>query len=130
MEDISAKAGKPMKFPVFVKMLQTAMQRRESDTFYLDLLTQHDLLMLKARKQGLPVTKPSEPVDVTGKRYLILTLTSSESDKVHFPMPLSYIEDPGVEVLRRTLTRMHSQFEVIHRSDAWSEQLPMHNATM
>jgi hypothetical protein len=28
------------------------------------------------------------------------------SNKVHFPMPLNYMEDPGVEVLRRTLSRM------------------------
>lgn len=83
--------------------------------------------MLKARKQGLPVTKPAEPVDITGKRYLILTLTSSESDKVHFPMPLNYLEDAGIEVLRRTLTRMHSQMEVMDRQGAWSEQLKMGN---
>jgi hypothetical protein len=49
------------------------MQRLETETYYLDLLTQHDLMMLKARKQGLPITKPSEPEQVGGKRYLILT---------------------------------------------------------
>jgi hypothetical protein len=77
--------------------------------------------MLKARKQGLPITKPSEAEPVNGKRYLILTQT--ESDKVHFPLPLSYIEDPGMDILRRTLTRMQS--ECMNKSSAaWSEQLP------
>ena len=63
--------------------------------------------MLKARKQGLPVTQPTEPVDIRVKRYLILTIING-GDKVHFPMPLAYMDDPGVDVLRRTLTRMHS----------------------
>jgi len=60
---------------------------------------------LKAKKQGITTQLPTEAVDVRSKRYLILTLTG-EFEKVHFPLPLSYLEDPGVEVLRRTLTRM------------------------
>ncbi len=88
----------------------------------MDLLTQQDLAQLKAKKQGVMAPQPTEPVDVRAKRYLILTLTG-EFEKVHYPLPLNYLEDPGVEVLRRTLTRMQSQVDVMNKSGVWSEQL-------
>lgn len=69
------------------------------------MLTQDDLAHLKAKKQGLATQLPTVFADVTAKRYLILTLTA-EFEKVHYPLPLTYLEDPGIEVLRRTLTRM------------------------
>jgi coiled-coil domain-containing protein 61 len=69
------------------------------------MLTQNDLALLKAKKQGISTSTITEVVDVRSKRYLILTLTG-EFEKVHYPLPLSYLEDPGIEVLRRTLTRM------------------------
>ena len=70
----------------------------------------------------MAVSQPSEPVEIKAKRYLILTLTA-EFEKVHYPLPLNYLEDPGVEVLRRTLTRMQSQVDVLNSSGAWSEQI-------
>ena len=110
--------------------MEKAIARRETDTYYLDLLTQHDLMMLKARKQGQQYTKPDEPADPTGKRYLILTITNVDQDKVHFPMPLNYLEDPGIEVLRRTLTRMQSAVQLSNKQDAWSEQSPSGSKSM
>jgi coiled-coil domain-containing protein 61 len=86
------------------------------------MLTQNDLALLKAKKQGIASPIVTEAVDVRSKRYLILTLTG-EFEKVHYPLPLTYLEDPGIEVLRRTLTRMQSQVEDFNRSGAWSEQL-------
>jgi hypothetical protein len=122
VEDICAKAGRPQKLQNFVQMMQTAMLRHQTNTVYLDLLTQHDLMMLKARRQGQTVSQPSEPENPRGKRYLILTL--QDPDKVHFPMPLSYLEDPGLDVLRRTLTRMSNSVAGLSQSGAWSEQIP------
>ena len=122
VEDICSKAGRPQKLQNFVQMMQTAMLRHQTSTVYLDLLTQHDLVMLKARRQGQTVSQPSEPENPRGKRYLILTL--QDPDKVHFPMPLSYLEDPGLDVLRRTLTRMSNSVAGLNQSGAWSEQLP------
>ena len=39
IEEIAAKAGSAKTFPVFFKMLQTAVQRLEQQTIYLDMLT-------------------------------------------------------------------------------------------
>ena len=44
-------------------------------------------------------------VDPTQKRYLILTL-NGEFEKVHYPMPLSFLEEPDIGLLRKTFTRM------------------------
>ena len=41
-----------------------------------------------------------------------MILTSDEDgNKVHFPMPLNFIEEPDITTLRRTLSRMQSQFD-------------------
>ena len=49
IEDITAKTGNFKKFPVFVRMLQTALASSSSSVF-VDLLTFSDLQMLRARK--------------------------------------------------------------------------------
>ena len=50
VEEITNKAGNFKKFTVFVKMLQAALKREQSDEVVIDLLTQQDLAMIKARK--------------------------------------------------------------------------------
>ena len=89
-----------------MKMLQTAFKRQETEKVYIDLLTQQDLAAMKAKKQGIDVQKPDpSKVDPRGKRYLIMTLFG-EYDKCHYPMPLIYLEEPDITLLRRTFTRM------------------------
>lgn len=85
-------------------MLMTAMKRESQDEIYLDLLTAQDLAMLKARKQNpqnTPALSDHSLVDPKQKRYLILTL-NGEFEKVHYPMPLAFLEEPDVGALRRT----------------------------
>lgn len=55
---------------------------------------------------------------------MILTLQEG-SDKAHFPLPLAFVDDPGVDILRRTLTRI----QLMQSRDSWSEQHKpsMHN---
>ena len=92
-----------------MKMLETAFKRQETDKVYIDLLTQQDVAAMKAKKQGLPVQQPdSSQADPRGKRYLIMTLFG-EYEKCHYPMPLSFLEEPDITLLRRTFTRMQSQ---------------------
>ena len=62
-------------------------------------------------------------VDPKQKRYLILTL-NGEFEKVHYPMPLAFLEEPDVGALRRTFTRMQSQCNMLNNSKAFSELLP------
>ena len=87
------------------------MKKEAQEEIYLDLLTAQDLAMLKARKQN-PANTPTMSsnhslVDPKQKRYLILTL-SGEYEKVHYPMPLVFLEEPDIGALRRTFTRMQS----------------------
>ena len=62
-------------------------------------------------------------IDPRQKRYLILTL-SGEFEKVHYPMPLAFLEEPDVGTLRRTFIRMQSQVDMLNNSKAFSELLP------
>jgi hypothetical protein len=42
-------------------------------------------------------------------------------DKVHYPLPLNYVEEPEPDALRRTIERMRSQI-LMQRSNAFSVQ--------
>ena len=83
--------------------------------------------MIKARKQNSSTASDTavdhRDVDPTQKRYLILTL-NGEFEKVHFPMPLSYLEEPDIATLRRTFTRMQSEVSLLQNSRAFTEMLP------
>lgn len=46
-------------------------------------------------------------------------LSMQTGDKVHYPMPLNYIEEPEPDALRRTIERMRSQI-MMQRSNAFS----------
>ena len=50
IEEITNKAGSFKKFSVFVKMILAAMKHEQTDEVIIDLLTQQDLAMIKARK--------------------------------------------------------------------------------
>ena len=52
IEEITNKAGNYKKIPVFVKMLLAAIKRDSPDEVVIDLLTQQDLALIKARKQN------------------------------------------------------------------------------
>ena len=104
IEEITNKAGNFKKFSVFMKMVLAALKREQSDEVIIDLLTQQDLALIKARKQNPGVQQDSldhTSVDPTVRRYLILTL-NGEFEKVHYPLPLSYLEEPDIATLRRT----------------------------
>jgi coiled-coil domain-containing protein 61 len=85
------KTGNFKKFSVFIKMLNTALQRlfcrsrlcvsssqsifyRNTNTVFVDLLTFADLEMLKTRKQGgAPSATSKTATKPNNKRYVILT---------------------------------------------------------
>jgi len=54
---------------------------------------------------------------------MILTL-NGEFEKVHYPMPLTFLEEPDVATLRRTFQRMSSEVSLMQNSRAFSEMLP------
>lgn len=106
IEDITSKTGNYKKFPVFVKMLLSAV-KNASDSVFVDLLTYQDLEMLKHRKAGAQAggqAAPRQPVAPSNKRYLILTY-AAEFDRVHYPLPLLYDESPDPNHLK---VRMHA----------------------
>ena len=116
VEDITRKTGNFKRFDVFVEMLSSSFAH-ESESVFIDLLTYSDLEMLRQRK-GKENSLGSNSsgaaaianAKATGKRYLILTY-SSEYDRVHYPLPLAMDEEPTVESLRRTISRLRSKME-------------------
>ena len=58
VEEITNKAGNFKKFSVFVKMLIAALKRQQADEVIIDLLTQQDLAVIKARKQNPSMDAP------------------------------------------------------------------------
>jgi coiled-coil domain-containing protein 61 len=91
-------------------MLISALKRDATDELFVDLMTQYDLVLLKAKKGGKDLSQFPRPQGdewTNQKRYLILTHVQ-EFEKVHFPMPLMHLAEPDVAVLRRTFSRMQS----------------------
>eukprot|EP00656_Telonema_subtile_P021421 TRINITY_DN2245_c0_g1_i1.p3 TRINITY_DN2245_c0_g1~~TRINITY_DN2245_c0_g1_i1.p3 ORF type:complete len:194 (-),score=63.63 TRINITY_DN2245_c0_g1_i1:1156-1737(-) len=112
IEEITHKTGNFKKFSVFLKMLITSLSPSGSDTVFVDLLTYNDLEMLKnrkARKQpsAAPAGKPNN------KRYLILTY-AVEFDRVHYPLPLQFVDEPDNEALQKTIQRLRAELATRH----------------
>jgi len=119
IEEITTKTGNFKKFPVFVKMLLSSITKA-SDSVFLDILTSQDLEMLKARKQKTDARMSTNPNQVKNtKRYMILTY-SVEYDKVHYPLPLNYEENPDVEVLKNTIRRLRMEMEELKSNQSQS----------
>jgi len=110
IQDITFKTGNAKKFPVFVKMLLTALEN-QSESVFVDLLTYQDLEMLKSRR-----TQSSNPPNpkLLHKKYLILTYTV-EFDRVHYPLPLIYEESPDPESQLKTIERMKEEISKVKK---------------
>ncbi|KAG1657337.1 hypothetical protein FOA52_003760 [Chlamydomonas sp. UWO 241] len=115
IEDITSKTGNFKKFPVFVKMLLSAV-KQASDSVFVDLLTYQDLEVLKTRKMAeaagsaapQPPARPALPP--SNKRYLILTY-AAEFDRVHYPLPLVFEEHPDPEHLRHVIVSLRQELD-------------------
>ncbi|CAK9857154.1 unnamed protein product [Sphagnum jensenii] len=110
IEEITRKTGNFKTFTVFVKMLRSAILQ-ESDSVFVDLLTYQDLEMLKNKKSRGIGVHPCQRAS-NNKRYLILTYTG-EFDRVHYPLPLLYEENPEPEALKRTIRRLRDELEEV-----------------
>ena len=102
-------------------MIVTAFKGQNFDQCSIDLLTYADLEELKSKRTGQPPNPAnlSNPANIK-KRYIIMT-EANGPDKVHYPLPLNYIEEPEPDALRRTLERMRSQI-LMQKSNAFSVQ--------
>jgi len=122
VEDITQKTGNFKRFSVFVNMLRKALSSG-SDSVFVDLLTAADLNELKHRRSGksvsasmnssatgstLGLSRSSMSTGGEGKRYLIMTYTA-EFDKVHYPLPLAFEDNPSPATLQRTISRLRSE---------------------
>jgi coiled-coil domain-containing protein 61 len=113
IEDITAKTGNYKKFPVFVKMLLSAV-KQASESVFVDLLTYQDLEVLKARKAGNAAAGATQlgtkGVIPSNKRYLILTY-AAEFDRVHYPLPLLYEESPDPARLKAIIVGLRAELD-------------------
>eukprot|EP00644_Phytophthora_capsici_P007474 jgi/Phyca11/527662/estExt2_fgenesh1_pm.C_PHYCAscaffold_210073 len=120
IEQLTRQTGNSKRFPVFVQMLLTALQRR-SDTVFVDLLTAADLDLYRQRKLQPGAVSEGFPSAATAtnnaKRYLILTY-AVEFDRVHYPLPLTQETTPSPEVLQRTIRRLRQQLAEKENSTA------------
>mmetsp|Transcript_9418 Transcript_9418/g.10319 ORF Transcript_9418/g.10319 Transcript_9418/m.10319 type:complete len:644 (-) Transcript_9418:265-2196(-) len=111
LEEITKKTGNFKKFDLFVKMVKMAF-KKSSETVMIDLLTYEDLEQMRRRN-----TSTDNPAKVTNpqlltKRYLILSYVV-EFDKVHYPLPLNYVESPDRSTLKRTVERLRTELTTL-----------------
>ncbi|RHY37519.1 hypothetical protein DYB25_000116 [Aphanomyces astaci] len=107
IEELTKKTGNFKRFYTFVNMLMSALQHK-SESVFIDLLTYSDLELYRKRKLGksAPSTNLPDPVAaLNNKRYLILTY-AVEFDRVHYPLPLNFVENPSPAMLQRTIRRL------------------------
>lgn len=65
------------------------------------MYTQADLALLKAKKGLAPSQNSAHKAAKSEKRYLILT-HEGEFDKVHYPLPMTYTEEPDMQAMFNT----------------------------
>lgn len=113
IEDITSKTGNFKKFSVFVKMLLSAV-KAASESVFVDLLTYQDLEVLKQRKAGGAAQSAgaAKPAASSNKRYLILTY-AAEFDRVHYPLPLLYEENPDPQHLKNIIAQLRAEVEAL-----------------
>ena len=109
IEEITRRAGNFKTFAVFVKLLVYSLSQT-NEKINFDLLSATDLELLRTRK-GLQkpssanttnsTNNDSDSVASNRKKYVIITY-STEFDRVHFPLPLLFVEALDVNRLKRT----------------------------
>lgn len=107
LEELTHQVGNYKKYNVFMKMLISGFAG-DSENVYVNLLTYNDLQLLRARKLGVSSSfssQSSQSNQSQSKRYIILTY-ASEFDRVNFPLPLAYEENPSVPALQKTIKRL------------------------
>ncbi|KAI8927958.1 hypothetical protein BC831DRAFT_510427 [Entophlyctis helioformis] len=82
IEEVTKKTGNYKRFPIFVEMLLTAMQKPNA-TVALDLLTTQDLETVRGTASSGPPSKAASDT----RMYLIVTYAVA-FDRVHYPLPL------------------------------------------
>ncbi|KAH9103465.1 hypothetical protein AeMF1_002876 [Aphanomyces euteiches] len=107
IEELTKKTGNFKRFHTFVNMLISALNHK-SESVFIDLLTYSDLELYRKRKMGK--SAPMHQAESTSsmhnnKRYLILTY-AVEFDRVHYPLPLSFIANPSPDMLKKTIKRL------------------------
>ena len=138
IEEITHKTGNFKKFSVFLKMLVSSLSPAGSDTVFVDLLTYNDLEMLKNRKSSARKQSSSSGVKPNNKRYLILTyavefdrsLCTNDAKRalrvrvcrVHYPLPLQFVDQPDSEALQKTIHRLRSELAERDNCEPKSEQ--------
>ena len=89
IEEMTNKTGNYISFDRFCEMINSALQRNNNGSVYIDLLTWQDLEILKARKATQKEQK--QQLNAThrtkNKRYIILTYIG-QYDRVHYPLCL------------------------------------------
>lgn len=103
IESITEKTGNFKKFPLFLKMLVSALDAT-TDAVCADILTYQDLELLRSKRAS------SEPSRHNNKRYLIITYMV-EFDRVHYPLPLSFEENPDPSVVQASIERIKTEIE-------------------
>lgn len=110
IETLTQKSKSFKKFPIFLKMLISALEGT-SESVVIDLLTYQELEMFRSSRNpgASSSSQPSNP-KLLSKRYLILTF-SGEFERVHYPLPLSFEEAPDLETMKKTITRLRNELE-------------------
>ena len=110
VEGITAKTGHPKKFYVFCRMLRLSLQGK-SESVTVDILNPQDILEMK-RRSGAQVPETTfSPEQLRARRFLILTEVT-EFDRVHYPIPMAFMEQVPPDRLIQTIDRLKSEVEM------------------
>jgi coiled-coil domain-containing protein 61 len=123
VEDVTQRTGNSKKFSVFTKMLLSALHQ-SSDSVYVDILTFADLEALRTKAARKAPSSSTSSKD-NNKRYLILTY-AAEFDKVNYPLPLSFVEEPSAQDLKAIVTRLRAELQLLRKSGSRPAELAVH----
>ena len=65
--------------------------KNSDPNIFLDLLDKNDLAVIIGQKGGTARQVEEDPIRPS-KKYLVITQTTGEQGKVHYPMPLNILD--------------------------------------
>ncbi|KAA0191437.1 hypothetical protein FBUS_06614 [Fasciolopsis buskii] len=109
VEELTRKTGNFKRFDTFCSMIQSALSQR-TNTLSLDLVSYDDLEALRQTSLKSRILNSSSPtVPMRNNRYYFILSYVTEFDKIHYPIPLTYVGSLSLEACRELIRKLRAK---------------------
>ncbi|TPP66186.1 hypothetical protein FGIG_03031 [Fasciola gigantica] len=109
VEELTRKTGNFKRFDTFCAMIQSALSQRSS-ALNLDLVSYDDLEALRQSKlKSRILNAANSTIPLKNNRYYMILSYVTEFDKIHYPIPLTYVGCLSIEACRELIRKLRAK---------------------